>query len=107
MTEQNEDQAIEQGHTCAMAALTAQKDNIASLPPSERLYWWFGFITAAMGAAIASIGEPAVRALRASLEDDHDTSHVTQPRRNLSSGLSVIKKRTYIRELLAHSRKKA
>jgi hypothetical protein len=107
MTEQDEDQAIEQGHVCAMAALTAQKEHLASLRPDERLYWWFGFITAAMGAALASIGEPAVRALRAALDDDNDTLRVTRRGRNVGGDPSLRKKRTHIRELLPQGKKKA
>ncbi len=75
MSEHSEEQAIDQGHECAMSALTSQRDLIDSLPPADRLYWWFGFLTAAMGAALASIGEPAVRALRAALGE------VREPRR--------------------------
>jgi hypothetical protein len=107
MTQESEEQAIEQGHACAMAALTAQKDDIAALPPGERLYWWVGFVTAAMGAALASIGEPAVRALRASLADSRDTPHVVQRRKSVSASTTLRKKRTYIRELLTHRKKKA
>lgn len=107
MTQQSEEQAIEQGHACAMAALTAEKANIAALPPGERLYWWVGFVTAAMGAALASIGEPAVRALRASLSDSRDTPHDVQRRKPVSAGTIVRKKRTYVRGLVTHRNKKA
>ena len=107
MTQESEEQAIEQGHACAMAALSAQKDNIASLPPGERLYWWVGFVTAAMGAALASIGEPAFRALRASLSDSRDTPHVAQRGRNVGADITLRKKRTYIRDLVTHRKKKA
>ena len=110
MTQLTEEQAIEQGHECAMAALTAQKDNIASLSRDERLYWWFGFITAAMGAAMASIGESAVRALRAAFDDGHDTLHTQQRAKPIIAGIESIKKRTkrtYVRDLVSHGKKKA
>ena len=72
MSGMSEDQALELGHECAMTALKAERENVAQLPPPERLYWWFGFLTAALGAASASLGEPAARALSASLAEPQD-----------------------------------
>jgi hypothetical protein len=46
-----------------MAALMAAKASVATLADRERLFWWRGFLTAGMGAAVASLGEPAGRAL--------------------------------------------
>jgi hypothetical protein len=69
MSEQSEERVIQQGHECAMSAMSAQRDRVASLSPGDRLHWWFGFLTAALGAARASLGEPAFRSLRAALAE--------------------------------------
>lgn len=69
MSEQSEEQAIQWGHECAMSAVSTQRDKIALLSPGDRLHWWLGFLTAALGSALASIGEPAFRTLRAALAE--------------------------------------
>jgi hypothetical protein len=73
MSELSEDQALQIGHDCAMAAVASQKDELAVLSPGDRLQWWIGFLSAGMGAAQASVGERAFRALRRSLADDLET----------------------------------
>ncbi|HTT03273.1 MAG TPA: hypothetical protein VMG11_14395 [Steroidobacteraceae bacterium] len=73
MSEQNdEDRALDQGRACAMTALLVQRDFVASLAPQERLFWWLGFLTAAMGAAVASLGERTARALRGALSETRE-----------------------------------
>jgi hypothetical protein len=72
MSEESENKALHLGHQAAMTALKAQKSELAALPSAERLYYWFGFVTAGMGAALASLGEPAFRTLRRSLADNRD-----------------------------------
>jgi hypothetical protein len=61
MSEQSEEKALRQGHECAMSALAAERERIACLNPADRLHWWLGFVAAAMGAALSSVGEPAFR----------------------------------------------
>jgi hypothetical protein len=69
MSEQSDERVIQQAHECAMSALSAQRDGVASLSPGDRLQWWFGFLTAALGAARASLGMPGFRSLRAALAE--------------------------------------
>lgn len=98
MSEQSEEKALRQGHECAMSALAAERERIASLNPADRLHWWLGFVAAAMGAALASVGEPAFRVLRSALgEEQEDVSPVTRQR----------KKGTYIKDVLTQTKKKA
>ena len=73
MSKLSEDQALQIGHDCAMAALSTQKHRLAALSPGDRLQWWIGFLSAGMGAAQVSVGEQAFRALRRSLADELDT----------------------------------
>ena len=104
MSGMSEDQALELGHECAMTALKAERENVAVLPPSERLYWWFGFLTAALGAASASVGEPATRALRASLAEIQD---VPKPRRSRGEPeLSLVRQGGYLVDDRASDRKR-
>jgi hypothetical protein len=107
MSQQSEEQAIDQGHECAMSALSSQKDNIDSLPPADRLYWWFGFLTAAMGAALASIGEPAVRALRSALGEVREPQRAAPRRSYLGSGVTLSERGTSIRGVRARTKTKA
>lgn len=96
MSEQSEEQALEEGHECAMSALTAQRKKIASLGHGDRLHWWLGFLAAAMGAALASVGEPALRVLHSALGDDEDPA-----------GAVRRTKKTYIRDVAGRNKKKA
>lgn len=96
MSEQSEEQALDEGHECAMSALTAQRKKIASLGPGDRLHWWLGFLAAAMGAALASVGEPALRVLHSALGDDEDPAAAA--RRT---------KRSYIRGVAGRNKRKA
>ena len=107
MSQESEEQAIDQGHACAMAALTAQKSSIAALPPGDRLYWWFGFLTAAMGAAVASIGESAVRALRSVLTEGWETPDGALRGRYVGAAIELLKKGTYVRGTVTPVKKKA
>lgn len=107
MSEQSEERAIDEGHECAMSALTAQRNTIDSLPPADRLYWWFGFLTAAMGAALASIGEPAVRALRAALGEVREPRRGALRRSYFGSGIRLPKRGTSIRGVRARTKTKA
>jgi len=79
-----------------MSALTAQRKKIASLGPGDRLHWWLGFLAAALGAALASVGEPALRVLHSALGDDEDPGATA--RRTKSS---------YIRGVASRNKKKA
>lgn len=72
MSRNSEDQALQIGHDCAMASLSAHKHELAGLSQGDRLQWWIGFLTAGMGAAQVSVGEVAFRALRRSLADELD-----------------------------------
>jgi hypothetical protein len=103
MSGSSEDQALEQGHECAMAALKTDRERVAALPSPVRLYWWFGFLTAALGAALASLGEPATRALRASLADNPEA-----PARRLRADpeLSLVRRGSYLRDELPPEKKK-
>jgi len=74
MSHKTEEQALDHGHDCAMSAVAAQRDVLANLPPAERLSWWIGFISAAMGAALASVGEVAMRVLKDALVERRDIS---------------------------------
>lgn len=106
MSEQSEEQSLGKGHKCAMSAVAAHKEEIASLAPPERLYWWLGFLAAAMGAALASIGEPAFRGLRAALAESRDAQATTIPNERLVSGVRPITRRTYIKGELRRTKKK-
>jgi len=105
MSEQSEEQALERGHECAMAALATQRGKIAALSPADRLYWWLGFLTAALGAAFASIGEPAARALRAALAENRESRSITVRRRHV--GHEIVVGETYITEDASLTKKKA
>jgi len=69
MSHETEERALDQGHDCAMSAVSAQRAVLADLPPTERLNWWIGFISAAMGAALASVGEATMRILEDALAE--------------------------------------
>ena len=107
MSEQSEEQALDEGHECAMSALTAQRKQIASLGAGDRLHWWLGFLAAAMGAALASVGEPALRVLHSALGDDEDSATAAVRRREGSSAQTPRTKRTHIRAVTARDKKKA
>lgn len=98
MSEQSEEKALRQGHECAMSALAAERERIGSLNPADRLHWWLGFVAAAMGAALASVGEPAFRVLRSALGEEQE---------DVSSGTRLRKKGTYIKGVLTQTKKKA
>ena len=103
----SEDQALELGHECAMTALKAERENVALLPPPERLYWWFGFLTAALGAASASLGEPAARALRASLAEHQDSPASSRPTRPRGEPeLALVPEGRYLRDEQSSGRKR-
>jgi hypothetical protein len=68
-----------------MSAIAAHRDVPAKLPPAERLSWWVGFISAGMGAALASVGEAAMRVLKGALVERGDTA-----------SLGMRKRRTYL-----------
>jgi hypothetical protein len=69
MTHDAEEKALNHGHQCAMSAIAEQKSVLANLSPGERLSWWIGFISAGMGASIASVGEPAMQVLKDALAE--------------------------------------
>jgi len=96
MDQDAEDQALNDGHDCAMSAVAAHREIVASLPPPERLSWWVGFISAAMGAALASVGEAPVRVLRSALAERPEVSSAAMRRRH-----------TYVRLWTVRSKKKA
>jgi len=96
MSHETEEKALNQGHDCAMSAVAAQRDVVSSLPPNERLSWWMGFISAAMGAAIASVGEAAMRVLKEALAERADISSV-----------AIRGRRTYLGHETVRSKKKA
>jgi hypothetical protein len=106
MSERSEEQSIQRGHECAMSALSIQMDRVASLPPGDRLHWWLGFLAAALGAALASIGEPAFRTLRAALAEGlypaADAAHRGFP----GTGIRLLKRGTYIKRV-SPTKKKA
>jgi hypothetical protein len=106
MSEQSEEQALQRGHECAMSALGTQRDKIASLAPGDRLYWWLGFLTAAMGAALASVGEPAVRALRGALAEGQDPRRIRVRRKYFGSAIKLIKNGTYLKDEVTRIKKK-
>jgi hypothetical protein len=81
MSHDSEERALDHGHDCAMSAVTAHRDALAKLPPPERLAWWVGFISAAMGAALASVGEAATRVLKDALTERGDTPSPVSPSR--------------------------
>jgi len=107
MSEQSEEQALEQGHECAMAALAAQRKKIAALGPGDRLHWWLGFLAAAMGAALASVGEPALRVLHSALADEEDPTAAATRARDVGPGARRRSTRTYIRGVVPRGKKKA
>ena len=107
MSEQSEEKALQQGHECAKSALAAQRDKIASLDPGDRLHWWLGFLTTSMGASLASVGEPAMRALRSALEEHRDPRTFTVRSKYVGSGVQLFKKRTYIKGEVRRIKKKA
>ena len=85
MSHETEEQALNDGHECAMSAVAGHRDAIAKLAPAERLSWWIGFVSAAMGAALASVGEGAMRILKDALAE----------RRDIPSS-AMRRKRTYV-----------
>ena len=104
MSGMSEDQALEFGHECAMTALKAERENVARLPPSERLYWWFGFLTAALGAASASLGDPATRAPRASLAEHQEAPKAR--RTQVDPELSLVRDVSYLVDEKTSGRKR-
>ena len=107
MSEQGEEKALQEGHECAMTALAGQRRKVASLEPGDRLHWWLGFLAAAMGAALASVGEPALRVLHSALGDDEDSAAAAPRRRDVVSAMRQRTKRTYIRGTATRIKKKA
>lgn len=107
MSEQSEEKALRQGHECAMSALAAERTRIASLSPADRLHWWLGFVAAAMGAALSSVGEPAFRVLRSALAEEQEQRTVTVRKEYVGSGTRLRKKRTYIKGVVTRLKKKA
>ena len=107
MSEQSEEKALRHGHECAMTALAAERERVATLSPADRLHWWLGFVAAAMGAALASVGEPAFRVLRSALGEEPEQQAVTVPKEFVGSGVRVRKKRTYVKGGLTRMKKKA
>jgi len=61
MSHETEERELNDGHDCAMSAVAAHREALANLTPAERLNWWIGFISAAMGTALASVGEATMR----------------------------------------------
>lgn len=111
MSKLSEDQALQIGHECAMAALATQKDRLAALSPGDRLQWWIGFLGAAMGAAEVSVGDRAFRALRRSLADELDTemedAMLAVVRRLQAGALQLLKTGTYTTSRFEFPLKKA
>ena len=95
MSDQSEETALREGHECAMSALTAQRRRIDSLNPADRLHWWLGFVAAAMGAALSSVGEPAFGVLRSALGEEPEEAVAAVQKEQMGSGMSLRKKRTY------------
>ena len=95
MSHETEEQALNHGHDCAMSAVATQRDVLANLPPAERLSWWIGFISAAMGAALASVGEAAMRVLKDALAERRDIPSPAARRRRtyLSHDRTLSKKK--------------
>lgn len=52
------------GERCAIAALEAARANVESLSTDDRIQWFAGFLGAGVSAMAASVGGPAVEALR-------------------------------------------
>lgn len=107
MSDQSEEKALQQGHECAMSALAAERARIASLNPADRLYWWLGFVAAAMGAALSSVGEPAFRVLRSALGEEQEQRPVTIQKENVGSETRVRRKGTYVKGVPRRTKKKA
>lgn len=107
MSEQSAEKALQEGHECAMSALAAQRKKIASLGPGDRLHWWLGFLAAAMGAALATVGEPALRVLHSALGDDDGASTVARRRRDVGAGAVQRAKKTYVGGAAGRIKKKA
>jgi hypothetical protein len=105
MSEQSEEKALQQGHECAMSALTAERERIASLNPADRLHWWLGFVAAAMGAALSSVEEPAFRVLRSALGEEQEEQPVAVPKEHVGSKTRQRKKGTYIKGTMARVKK--
>jgi hypothetical protein len=111
MSKQSEDQALQSGHDCAMAVLSAQKMELAALSQGDRLQWWIGYLTAGMGAAQVSVGEVAFRALRRSLADEldremEDSALALLRRLQSGGGLELLKTGTYTSSSFEFPRKK-
>jgi hypothetical protein len=92
MSHETEEQALNHGHDCAMTAVAAHRDALANLPPPERLSWWIGFISAAMGAALASVGEAAMRIFEDALAERRDLPSSATRRRRTHLGRPSKKK---------------
>jgi hypothetical protein len=110
MSKKSEELALQLGHETAMTTLTAQKDKIAALSAEDRLHWWIGFVTAAMGAARASVGEPAFRALRRSLTDEVELQEAvidSLRKAYATGGLDLQKTGTYTAGVFGRTKKKA
>ena len=105
MSEQSEEKALRRGHECAMTALAAERERIASLNPADRLHWWLGFVAAAMGAALSSVGESAFRVLRSALGEEPEQQAVSAPKEYAGSAVRVRKKRTYVKGVLTRVKK--
>lgn len=58
---------MEQGHACGPAILEELREYVESLDYNDRTQWWDGFLIAAMGAAVASLGEIAAQAFKEAL----------------------------------------
>ncbi len=56
--------AREHGQEYGAAALQAARAHVDQLGPDDRLQWFAGFLTASVAAMAASVGEPAISALR-------------------------------------------
>ena len=109
MSEQTEERVTQQGHECAMAAMSAHRDRVASLSPGDRLHWWFGFLTAALGAARASLSEAGFASLRGTLGEGLDPE-AGLVRRQLAQWVAAAaqlrKRRTYFKDELQTKKKR-
>ena len=56
--------ALEHGHEYGMAAILGAKAQVEQLGREDRLEWFAGFLTASVACMAASVGEPAISALR-------------------------------------------
>ena len=97
MSHETEEQALSHGHDCAMSAIAAQRYVLTTLPPAERLSWWIGFISAGMGAALASVGEAAMRVFKDALAERRDTRSLAMRGRHtyLGHDTTLTKKKAF------------